>query len=242
MSRTGKLSRLSTIFIFLIISIFSVGLLVAQDTPPTTGTPTPIPTRSPDDCKATGLVDARNQIDALLDDFDRNALLDPSQALASLYEVGEQYRQLALDCGYLPADINSLVINSTDVTKVMTVLDTLSGDPLRGQSLYNGGELSAGGDHLGCSGCHEGVNGATPIAPPTEGTWTRWDEIRSKDSKFTDYTFEQYVVESVLLPWDYSVPTYPEHTMPDFYHEQIGYQDLADIVEFLNSQDQLITP
>lgn len=184
---------------------------------------------SSDPCSSTGLIAAKTEIDSLLAAFEENA------SLAALYEAGEAYRQIALDCGYLPENFDSLVINSTDVPAIMVALESLTGDPLNGQLIYNGEEPSASGDTLTCGGCHEG--GA--VAPPTEGTWTRWDEERHLEPRFADYTFEQYIVESVVLPWDYFVPTYPEYTMPDIYHEQLSYQNLADIVAFLNSQDQL---
>lgn len=158
-----------------------------------------------------------------------------SAALSSLYEVGARYQAIALECGYLPDDVNALVINTTDIDRILEVLDTLTGDPLRGQLLYDAQEPSAAGDILGCSGCHA----AGTVAPPTEGTWTRWDEEHRLEERFAEYDFRRYAVESIMLPWDYFVATYPEYTMPDFYHEQLSYQDLADLVTYLESQDQL---
>jgi hypothetical protein len=156
-------------------------------------------------------------------------------ALGDLYTVGQHYQAFALECGHLPDDVDGLVVNSTDVARVLEVLATLSGDPLRGQLLYDGAEPTASGDVLGCMGCHAGGQ----VAPLTEGTWTRWDEERSREERFAAYTFEQYAVESILLPWDYFVETYPQFTMPDFYPEQLSYQDLADLLAYLESQDQL---
>ncbi|MBC8171941.1 MAG: hypothetical protein H7X77_09715, partial [Anaerolineae bacterium] len=152
-----------------LVLILLSGLLWAQSEEPTPTeetfaelSATEEAARSPEDCAELGLVDTRNQIDALLDDFDRTALLDSPAALASLYEVGEQYRQLALDCGHLPANLNTLVIATTDIDRVLTALETLNGDPLQGQLLYNGEESTTNGDRLGCAGCHEGE---TSIAP-----------------------------------------------------------------------------
>lgn len=159
---------------------------------------------------------------------------DPT-ALGEVYEVGAKYQVIALECGYLPENINTLVINTTDINRVLKVLDTLSGDPLRGQLLYDAQELTGEGSRLGCSGCHA----AGEVAPITVGTWTRWDEERSKEERFTEYDFRRYAVESILLPWEYFVATYPEYTMPDFYHEQLSYQDLADILIYLESQNEL---
>lgn len=230
--------------------ITGVGALFAQSgqgitpTPgadePAAAAPTLEVTLSPDDCAGAGLATLKAGLDRQLEDFVGSSITDPNAALADLYAVGVAYQQLALNCGYLPEDLEGLVVDTTDVGRVLTALDTLAGDPLRGQLLYTGQESSASGDRLGCAGCHEAAPGAVSIAPPTEGTWTRWDEVRSLDPRFADYSFEQYTLESILLPWDYFVPTYPEYTMPDFYHTQLGYQDLADIVAFLSSQDQLI--
>ncbi len=156
-------------------------------------------------------------------------------ALGGVYEVGARYQAIALECGYLPDNVNELVINITDIDQVLEVLLTLNGDPLKGQLLYDAQEPSAAGDTLGCSGCHT----LGEVAPMTDGTWTRWDEERSQEERFAEYDFTRYAVESILLPWDYFVATYPEYTMPDFYHEQLSYQDLADLITYLESQDQL---
>lgn len=222
-----------------LILILSAGVafIVAQ---PATLTPTPSPqpeTEAP--CQGSALIVAKAEIDALLRTFNQDVDQDPDAALASLYAVGEAYQQLALTCGYLPDQLDSLVIGAAgeiDLERVMVALDTLDGDPLRGQMLYNGEEVSSTGDHLSCSSCHEGGM----VAPSTAGTWTRWDEIHSVEARFADYTFEQYTAESVLLPWDYFVSSYPEYTMPDFYPTQLSYQDLADLIAYLESQDQLL--
>lgn len=193
------------------------------------------PTVDPANCEGDRLIADKDEIDALLADFNTQAA-DTTAALEALFTAGEAYRQLALDCGYLPENLDGLVIHSTDVERILTAIETLNGDPLRGQLLYNGREASAAGSSLGCSGCHEqGV-----AAPMTEGTWTRWDEQHSLEPRFADYTFEQYTVESIILPWEYTVEPFPEMSMPNIYHDQLGYQDLADIVAYLNSQDQLL--
>jgi mono/diheme cytochrome c family protein len=193
-------------------------------------------TVDPADCAGDGLIAAKAEIDALLADFDALASADSTAALDALYTAGETYRRFALDCGYLPENLDGLVIETTDVDRILTALETLNGDPLHGQLLYNGEEPSASGSIVGCAGCHE----QGEVAPKTEGTWTRWDEQHSLEPRFADYTFEHYAVESIILPWEYTVEPFPEMTMPNIYHDQLGYQDLADIVAYLNSQDQLL--
>lgn len=200
-----------------------VGVLTAQ---------TPEVTPEAFDCTTENLISAQAELAAKLENFSQNA----ETALKDLYEVGKAYQAMALACGYIPDDIQEMVINTTDVARIKNVLNTLSGDPLRGQLLYNGQENAGGGFPLGCSGCHaEGL-----MAPKTEGTWTRWDEVRSQEPQFKDYTFEDYVVESIFHPWDYTVQGFPADTMPNFYHTQLNFQDLADLIAYLNSQDQLI--
>jgi mono/diheme cytochrome c family protein len=226
----------------LIVLSIMVGVLMAQRSSreqPLTLTEEAVPTEeavAQEPCSTMGLIAAKEEIDALLATFERDAAADTNRAITALYDAGESYRQLALDCGYMPENFNTLVINSQDVNAVTVAIEDLTTDSLRGQLLYNGEEPSASGDVLGCAGCHNGG----PVAPPTEGYWTRWDEERSQEERFVDYTFEQYTVESIILPWEYFVPTYPEYTMPDFYHEQLSYQDLADIVAYLGTQDQLV--
>jgi len=242
-NRSDSTAASAALGAFLLMLSLAVFLLLAQDATSIQATSTPeaavteavIATAEAAACSVDALRTAKSEIDALLATFEDDAATDANAALASLYSAGEAYRQLALDCGYLPENFDLLVINSTDVPAVLTAMLSLNTDPLRGQLLYNGAEPSTSGDTLGCAGCHN----AGEVAPPTEGTWTRWDEQRRLEPRFADYTFEQYIVESILLPWEYFVPTYPEYTMPDFYHEQLSYQDLADIVAYLSSQDQL---
>lgn len=194
------------------------------------------PTVNPADCEGDRLIAAKAEIDALLADVEVQASTASDTALEALFTAGEAYRQLALDCGYLPENLDGLVIHSTDIDRILVALETLNSDPLRGQLLYNGQELSASGSVVGCAGCHDQGN----AAPQTAGTWTRWDEQRSLEPRFADYTFERYTVESIILPWEYTVEPYPEMSMPNIYHDQLGYQDLADIVTYLDSQDQLL--
>lgn len=206
--------------------LFGVSILFAQD-----ATPTPEPV----DCSPSAVVVAQMDLAARLETFAQDYRTEDPEALAALYEVGQAYQQLALDCGYIPDDAGTLVVGTDDIERILAVLETVQGDPIEGQLLYNGEIAASSGDLLTCWTCHEG--GA--IAPPTEGTWTRWDEQHSQEPMFADYTFEHYTTESIIRPWDYFVPTYPEFTMPNDYKSQLSYQDLADLIAYLSSQDQL---
>ena len=117
---------------------------------------------------------------------------DPEQALANAFRLGAAYQGMALRCGYVPNEpevdvmieqvltfgsLEALIQAQsvgTDVDSILIELEEYTGDPLVGQELYNGLEPALGGAVLGCSGCHE--NGE--VAPTTEGTWTRANDIR----------------------------------------------------------------
>lgn len=174
-------------------------------------------------------------------------------ALANLFRLGAIYQSMALDCGYAPnqaevnvmleqvldfASIDDLILAQSvgvDVEDILVELDEVNGDPLRGQLLYNGLEPALGGMPLGCSGCHENE----AIAPLTAGTWTRINDIRLKLPPFADYSHRQFTVESIVRPLDYISPDYAE-VMPEFYGGQLTIQQLADLVAFLDSQDQFL--
>lgn len=212
---------------------FAGGLLIAQ---------TETPTATPDDsttadltCDPAELVLQQLELATLIDDFASDLDEDSDAALAQLYDVGLAYQNLALECGHLPDNLGELYVG-TDVDLILRALETINGDPLNGQLIYNNIEPGADGTELGCVGCHS----VEEVAPLTEGTWTRWDEIRSEEPLFADYTFDAYMVESIVHPWDYTVPGYPEGTMPNNYGHRMSYQNMADIIAYLFGQDQFI--
>ena len=178
---------------------------------------------------------------------------DRDMALANLFRLGAIYQSMALDCGYAPnqaevnvmleqvldyASVDDLITAQSvgaDVDNILAELETVFGDPLTGQLLYNGMEPALGGSPLGCAGCHENE----AIAPLTAGTWTRINDIRLKLPRFEDYSHRQLLVESIVRPMDYITPDYAA-VMPEFYGGQLTIQQLADLVAFLDSQDQLL--
>ena len=178
---------------------------------------------------------------------------DFDAALANLFRLGALYQELALRCGYQPnepeidamleraldwASLEDLLAAGAvgdDVDAIMLKLDEVYGDPFRGQALYNGSEGALGGIALGCAGCHE--NEAS--APLTAGTWTRADDIRLGLPAFEGYTVRKYLVESIIQPGAYLAPDYAD-LMPAFYGSQLTIEQLADLVAYLESQDQLL--
>lgn len=175
------------------------------------------------------------------------------RALANLFRLGALYQSMALDCGYAPnqAEVNMMLEQALnfaslddliaaqsvgkDVGKILVELESHYGDPLTGQLLYNGLEPALGGALLGCAGCHENE----AIAPMTAGTWTRINDVRLRLPQFAAYTHRQFLVESIVQPLDYITPDYAE-VMPEIYGGQLTMQQLADLVAFLDSQDQLL--
>jgi len=178
---------------------------------------------------------------------------DRDIALANLFRLGAIYQGMALDCGYQPnyAEVNVMLEQvldyaslddliaaqsvGADVDEILVELEAVYGDPLTGQLLYNGLEPALGGSPLGCAGCHENE----AIAPLTAGTWTRISDIRLNLRQFEDYSHRQFLVESIVRPMAYITPEYAE-VMPEIYGGQLTIQQLADLVAFLESQDQLL--
>lgn len=224
-----SLNRIVYVWLVLALCVALVGVIAAQTEPDD-------PLSLPADfaCDTPDLIAWQADQAEALAGFAQALATDPERALADLYAVGTRYQQAALTCGYIPPDAGRMVINNTDVNRIIAVLDTLSSDPLNGQLLYNGETTTASGDLLGCAGCHANAL----VAPLTEATWTRWDEQRRLLPAYADQSFAFYIVESIIHPWEYLVDGYPA-SMPNIYHLQLGYQDMADIVAYLESQDQL---
>lgn len=223
------------------IALFSgVGLLIAQED---------TPANNPE-CAPEVLAQQQDTFMQILKFDFENA---PETSTANLFRLGAVYQDLAIKCGYQPSeqeldalvqltlsltDIQTLIAANAvgdDVTAIVAELETVRGDVLHGQELYNGLEPVLDGSLLGCASCH---NGQT--APPVEGTWTRVNDSRLLEPQFADYTVEQYLIESILHPNVYIAPDYIEGLMPTFYSTRLDLQQLADIVAYLMSQDQLL--
>jgi mono/diheme cytochrome c family protein len=126
-----------------------------------------------------------------------------------------------------PADTDP---STLDLTAIVAEVGNFQGNPQSGQTLYNGA--------LGCAGCH--MNAA--VAPPTEGTWTRAVDSRSPA---TGLTAEAYLIHSILYPGEYLAPGAPYLTqaeypnvMPANFAGRLTYQELADLVAYLETHDE----
>lgn len=201
-------------------------------------------------CSADELTRQQSTLAAFLaPDFEA----DLDGAVANMFRLGALYQSMALICGYAPNQIEidrlleqALMFVSledliaaqsvgADVEAILLELEEVYGDPLQGQLLYNGLEPALGGVALGCSGCHENE----AVAPLTAGTWTRINDIRLAQPQFGDYSHRQFLVESIVQPMVYITPDYAG-MMPEFYGGQLTIQQLADLVSFLDSQDQFL--
>lgn len=223
---------------WLLLGVFMLasGLIFAQDS-------------SSVDCSPQGLAQTQQQ---LLQSLSVIPVDDAAIFQQQLFAVGSSMMDLSLACGYLPdesqksaqikrtlsmaalPEIIAALAVGTDIDAILLQLDAITGDSFEGQLLYNGIDMGLDGSMLGCVGCHSGE-----AAPLTEGTWTRVDEIRLLDPALTDYSIRHYLVESILHPQAYIVPDY-ENVMPPNYGSRLDLQQLANLVAFLESQDQLL--
>jgi mono/diheme cytochrome c family protein len=123
----------------------------------------------------------------------------------------------------------------TSIDTALTALETVEGDPERGDALYHNQTASQAGVKLACSGCHIPTSNST--GPMSEGTFTRIQEVRLNDPLLEGYTPEQYIVTSILQPGAYIVPGF-QNLMPANFGERLTLQDLADLVAYLETTTQ----
>ncbi len=225
----AKRSVISALLALIGILSITVGLAAAQGTSTPNRSPTPaLPTGTPQPvdltCDPAALVQQQIDLAAQLTSLKLDTSTEAGETLDTLFKIGEAYQEMALNCGYIPADAASRTVG-TDVARILNTLETVYGDPINGQILYNG--------DLGCAGCHEGD---VPVGPPTESTYTRVEEVRLQDPLLAGYSVEQYLVESIVQPAHYVVPGF-NNVMINNFGDRLTLQDLSDVVVFLESQD-----
>lgn len=138
-----------------------------------------------------------------------------------------QYPRVAVeDTGVaaLPEGVEVIGVETPTETVVAEVANFV-GDPVNGQNLYNGA--------LACSGCH--LNAA--VAPPTEGTWTRVQNERLTLPEYAGWTGEAYLAQSITHPNEFIAPGYLANVMPPNFADRLTYQDLADLIAYLRTQE-----
>lgn len=117
----------------------------------------------------------------------------------------------------------------TEIAAIMEGLAGVTGDPQAGQAHYSDPVFA-------CTSCHT----VAAVAPLLEGTWTRVQEQRLQEAQFAGYTGEQYLAESIIHPTAYTAPGY-QPVLPDYFGDRMDYQVLADIIEYLKTQDQPVS-
>ncbi len=123
----------------------------------------------------------------------------------------------------------------TDVKAITNELKNVVGDAKRGEQLYHGLERATlTNTALPCTGCHQAAFNS--VGPMTNGTYTRVVNERLKEPQFADYTPEQYLIESIVLPQHYIVPGYQDLMIRNLGTDILDIQDLADIVAYLMTQ------
>lgn len=148
--------------------------------------------------------------------------VDPAQVAI----LQDQIEQLQQSGGVLVPMVGS----TTPIADIMTGLEGLQGDPVNGQQLYDGQTTQA----LPCASCHVAAGGVT--APPLAGTFTRVREEIESAPELAGYTPEQYLAESIIHPSAYIVPPYA-NVMPQNFGDLLTYQNLADLIAYLETQD-----
>lgn len=145
---------------------------------------------------------------------------------AIVQQMQQQIELLQQSGGVLPDYVGV----DTPTTDIVAGLEGITGDPQHGSELYNG----LGTPTLPCAGCH--LNAA--VAPPLEGTWTRVEDVRLQEPGLEGYTGEEYLAESIIHPSAHIAPNYMDNLMPTNFGQLLTYQDLADLIAFLKTQDQ----
>ena len=107
------------------------------------------------------------------------------------------------------------------VQAIVADFATVTADATAGEAIYTS---------LGCGGCHS----AGVVGPLTAGTGERVANERLTLGEFSGYTAQEYIVESIINPSAYSVSGYAG-AMPGGYNEQLSLQDIADLVEYLET-------
>lgn len=148
--------------------------------------------------------------------------IEPADPAPLLFQI----QQLQQSGGVLPEATGS------DVAAILARLPEFTGDAARGDQLYHGLANTQLGNRLACTGCHSPE--ANGVGPMTNGTFTRVETERLADPALAGYTAEQYLIQSIVLPSAYIVPTFSDQMQKNF-GDLLSYQDLADIVAYLET-------
>ena len=136
----------------------------------------------------------------------------------------------------LSADPNAVKPVGTDVKAIADQISKLTGDPAKGDKLYHAQVAAAlTGTTLPCTGCHQQT--ANGVGPMTNGTFTRVQNDRLKQPQFAGFTPEEYLIDSIVNPSDYIVPSFQDLMVKDL-STKLNAQDMADIIAYLKTMNQ----
>lgn len=128
-----------------------------------------------------------------------------------------------------PAEIVEFTAIGNDVDQELP-----TGDAARGKQLWDKTTLYASAKTAPCSACHSLESGQTLVGPSLAGIGTRGAETVSGQDAYT------YIRHSIQLPSDYIVPGFEaangKSLMPEGLGNDMSAQDLADLIEFLLTQ------
>lgn len=185
-------------------------------------------------------MDQLEDIVAYIENWDKgdNWTLDDLYAVQQfpiLPEDAEPYKRQLEQIAAQGGDFVVPVPVGTDIEAITTEIAALTGDAARGDQLYHGQTPSGLGSTLACTGCHQ--PNANGVGPMTSGTYTRASTERLQVPQFAGWTAEQYLIDSIVRPSDYIVPGFADAMQKNF-GEVLTPQDLADIIAYLQTQNQ----
>ena len=111
---------------------------------------------------------------------------------------------------------------------------------------YTGDRLVWAGARLfaRCASCHSLKPGERMTGPSMWDLHANWGKTKQVevDGKLTDVTIdENYVLESIVAPWEKIVPTYLNQ-MPANFGQQLGAKELDALVRFVRQLDEVVDP
>jgi cytochrome c2 len=128
-----------------------------------------------------------------------------------------------------PAEIVEFTAIGDDVDQELS-----AGNAARGQQLWDKTTLYASTKTAPCSACHSLEPGQTLVGPSLAGIGTRGAEIVSGQDAYT------YIRHSIQLPSEHIVSGFEtadgRSLMPEGLGNDMSAQDLADLIEFLLTQ------
>jgi mono/diheme cytochrome c family protein len=167
-----------------------------------------------------------DQIDNLVDyilNWDREFTIEDIRNVTQFARV-PAFGDLASDD---PLDTPNVAAIQQGIAERLDSGDIVEGDAALGEAAF---------ENFGCVACHSD----TPAAGPTRtGLWTR--VIDNEDDRLTVTGYEEepeaYLIQSIVNPSAFVVPGFADGVMPNTFADRVGYQDIVNIIAFLETQE-----